>query len=143
MTDRTRQFVPGARTSREAHARILYIEDNPLNVLLVEELLAAQPGAELVSAATAKHGLQLARQQKPALILLDLHLPDSTGLEVLRLLRADSTTDDIPVVAITADARETKAEQFRSAGADHFLTKPIDVHLLLEIVSGVLEERRD
>lgn len=117
---------------------MLYIEDNAVNVILVEEVVAMRPSTELLAAATAEDGVQLARDRAPSLILLDFHLPDATGPEVLRRLRADPTTADIPVVAITADAREAKAEEFRAAGADHFLPKPIDVQALLDIMTRVL-----
>jgi CheY-like chemotaxis protein len=128
---------PGAASERTAPS-VLYIEDNAVNMILVEEIVAMRPDTELLAAATAEDGIRLARDRRPSLILLDLHLPDTPGPEVLRRLRSDPTTAGIPVVAITADARETKAQEFRAAGADRFLTKPIEVQELLEILSEVL-----
>ncbi len=130
---------PGAASERTAPS-VLYIEDNAVNVILVEEVVAMRPDIELLAAATAEAGIKIARDRRPSLILLDLHLPDAPGPEVLRRLRSDASTADIPVVAITADARRTKAEEFRAAGADHFLTKPIEVQELLEILSEVVGE---
>ena len=117
----------GART-------LLYIEDNVANVRLLERILERRPGTRLLTAGQGRLGLDLARQHRPDLILLDLHLPDLDGAEALARLRADPATREIPVVILSADATPGSAEQLLAAGASHYLTKPIDVRELLEVV---------
>ena len=89
--------------------KILYVEDNLSNLTLVEEILSEQPEVELLSACDGRLGLDLARAHSPQLILLDLHLPDVSGREVLAELRADKKTRDIPVVVISADATKPRS----------------------------------
>jgi PAS domain S-box-containing protein len=107
--------------------KILYIEDNLSNLMLVEQMLAEQPGIELLTAMTGGLGLELARQHSPDLILLDLHLPDMRGHEVLERLRQDEITRDIPVVVISADATTRQIQRLMAAGARSYLTKPLDI----------------
>jgi CheY-like chemotaxis protein len=83
-------------------------------------------------------GLELAREHRPDLIMLDLHLPDIMGEEVLRRLRADPRTASIPVVVITADATRSTVERLRRAGADAYLTKPLDIDEFLETIEQFL-----
>jgi len=113
---------------------VLYIEDNPANVRLVSGLLRKRPEVELVSAATAATGLDEARTRNPDLILLDLHLPDGTGEEVLAMLRRDPATHSIPTVILSADAFQEHVERLNAAGADGYLTKPIDFAEFLGMV---------
>src|SRR4051794_29163544 len=87
---------------RESAGRVLYIEDNFANMTLVEELLAERPSLELVTAMQGRVGLELACQHAPDLILLDLHLPDIPGSEVLAGLKADHLTREVPVIIISA-----------------------------------------
>jgi signal transduction histidine kinase/CheY-like chemotaxis protein len=118
--------------------RILYIEDNLSNLALVERILDRYATVELIPAMQATIGLALARDHDPALIVLDLHLPDMHGVEVLRRLKADPTTRDVPVVILSADATKRQAERLRRAGASAFLTKPLDVREFLEILASNL-----
>jgi CheY-like chemotaxis protein len=83
-------------------------------------------------------GLDLAREHRPDLILLDLHLPDMTGAEVLDLLGEDPATSDIPVVIISADATPGQIQRLLSAGALEYLTKPLDVRRFLDVVDTTL-----
>jgi signal transduction histidine kinase/CheY-like chemotaxis protein len=106
---------------------ILYIEDNLANLRLVERVLAHDPTISLVSAGQGSLGIALAREHQPALVLLDLHLPDTTGEEVLRRLRADPATASIPIVIISADATEGQIRRLIDAGAQAYITKPLDV----------------
>jgi len=106
---------------------ILYIEDNLSNLNLVQEILRQQPQIELLSAMQGRLGLDLARKHSPDLILLDLHLPDLNGWEVFSQLRGAETTQNIPVIVISADATPRQVQQFMSAGARDYLTKPLDV----------------
>ncbi len=96
--------------------KILYIEDNLSNLTLVEHILDQHPGVELLPAMQGGIGIDLAREHDPALILLDLHLPDMSGTEVLEHLKADSLTSDIPVVVLTADAVRQHAHRVLTLG---------------------------
>jgi len=127
--------APGLRVRR---GTVLYVEDNLSNLQLIERLLARRAGIKLLSAMQGRLGLDLAREHRPSLILLDLHLPDIHGREVLRRLREDARTRDIPVVVISADASPKEIERLRAAGARDYLTKPIDVRRFLAIVDEML-----
>jgi signal transduction histidine kinase/CheY-like chemotaxis protein/HAMP domain-containing protein len=122
-------------------AVILYIEDNLSNLRLVERILARRPGVRLLSAMQGRVGIDLAREHRPDLILLDQHLPDVAGDEVLRALRADARTHEIPVVMLSADANPRQIQRLREAGARDYLTKPLDVKRFLALVDGTLGER--
>jgi signal transduction histidine kinase/CheY-like chemotaxis protein len=113
---------------------LLLIEDNLSNLRLVERILKARPGVGLLSAMQGGLGLELARQHRPDLILLDLHLPDIPGDEVLHRLRADPATREIPIVVVSADATEGRIRRLRDSGATAYLTKPLDVAELLRLV---------
>jgi PAS domain S-box-containing protein len=107
--------------------KILYIEDNISNLTLVEHLVAHAGDFELISAMTGNLGIELARQHRPNLVLLDMHLPDVQGEEVLIRLRKDPLTADIPIVILSADATPGQIARLRAAGANDYLTKPIEV----------------
>jgi CheY-like chemotaxis protein len=126
----------GSLLGFERTVTILYIEDNVSNLTLMQNLLKEAPQVRLLTAMQGSIGLELARQHRPDLILLDLHLPGLSGEEVLRLLRSDDATSRIPVVVVSADATHHQINRLLTAGADHYITKPIDVRLLV----GVLEE---
>jgi signal transduction histidine kinase len=113
---------------------ILYIEDNPSNVKLVQRILALRPEIELVVAMRGGLGIDLARKCDPCLILLDLNLPDVSGEEVLRRLKLDPQTVDTPVVVISADDTPGQRDRLRAQGATDYLSKPFEVAHLLEIV---------
>jgi CheY-like chemotaxis protein/anti-sigma regulatory factor (Ser/Thr protein kinase) len=117
---------------------IVYIEDNLSNLKLVERALERLPGVRLIPAMQGKLGIELARQHHPDLILLDLHLPDLHGREVLEQLKRDAATAAIPVVIISADATAAQVERLRADGAADYLTKPIDVESLLRMVTSDL-----
>lgn len=119
-------------------ATILYIEDNLTNLSLVEAVLESKPRWKTISALRGEAGIELARQRKPDLILLDLHLPDLPGNEVLDRLRADPSTADIPVVIISADATGAAQARLRAAGASDYLTKPLDLDEFLAMVERFL-----
>ena len=127
-----------AREDEPPSGRILYIEDNPANAELVREVLAQCPGLTLTVAANGAEGLRLAGAERPALILLDAHLPDISGEEILARLRAGEPTASIPVVAISADASSTSRRRLRHGGARDYLTKPIDVAELVRAIAQQL-----
>jgi signal transduction histidine kinase/ActR/RegA family two-component response regulator len=117
-----------------APVTILYIEDNLSNLKLVERILQQRPEINLISAMQGSLGLELARQHRPQLILLDLHLPDLQGDEVLTSLRSYPETTDVPVIVLSADATQGRIQRLLDQGADEYLSKPIDVHRFLELL---------
>lgn len=114
--------------------RVLYIEDTPVNVTLVAAMLRRRPAVELHVAETGEAGVRAALAARPALVLLDLHLPDIDGHEVLRRLRADAATSATPVVIVSADAAGDARNRLLAAGADRYLTKPLGMADLLAVV---------
>jgi PAS domain S-box-containing protein len=129
------------RTAPARPATLLYIEDNLANLTLVETILEGRPEITLLPALQGRLGLDLACQHDPDLILLDLHLPDIPGDEVLARLRDRSETRHIPIVVISADATPRRMEKLREAGVVAYLTKPLDVDEFLDAVDAVLERR--
>jgi signal transduction histidine kinase/ActR/RegA family two-component response regulator len=119
---------------------VLYVEDMVENLRLVEQILRQRPSVNLLSAMLGGVAIDLAREHHPDMILLDLRLPDMPGDEMLRTLRADPATSDIPVVILSADATGRRADQLRTDGIHDYLTKPIDVHSLLQAVDSALGE---
>ena len=118
--------------------KLLYIEDNLSNNLLMQRILESRPEVQLISAMQGRMGLELASQQAPDLIFLDLHLPDMTGDEVLRALRQRNATSETPIVMISADATPSQVERLYAAGANEYFTKPLDIRRLLNYVDEVL-----
>jgi PAS domain S-box-containing protein len=117
---------------------VLYIEDNLANLALVEHVLDRRAGVSLLTTMQGRLGIELARQHRPDLILLDVHLPDMTGHDVLREIREDVTTRDIPVVVVSADATVSSVKRLLANGAADYVTKPIDVARFLEILDRTL-----
>ena len=113
---------------------VLYIEDNLPNLDLIRRLLAHRPEVKLFTATQGRLGLDLAREHHPHLVLLDLHLPDVPGDEILRRLRGDPETRQIPVVVISADATPGQIRRLLAAGAQAYLTKPLNVKKLLALL---------
>jgi signal transduction histidine kinase/ActR/RegA family two-component response regulator len=130
-----------ASSSRGPIQTILYIEDNPSNLKLVEEVFATRSGVRLLSAMNGNLGLELAHHHQPDLVLLDLHLPGIAGEEVLRRLRAHPRTERIPVVVVSADATDRSIRKLLASGVSAYLAKPLDIDRLLAVVDEVLSER--
>jgi PAS domain S-box-containing protein len=127
----------GPSATSDRTATVLYIEDNAPNVRVVEHLLGLRPGWTMIHAALGGLGVELARAHHPDLVLLDLHLPDLSGREVLRALKRRDDTNDIPVVILSADASPGLAARLVEAGAERFLTKPLDFDLVLALLDEV------
>ena len=128
----------GGDTDLGEMRRLLYIEDNFSNITLVEQMLAERPSLELMTAMQGRVGLELARKHSPDVILLDLHLPDLPGWQVLAQLKADHLTREIPVVVISADATTPQIKRLTSAGARAYLTKPIDITEFFRVIDEML-----
>jgi CheY-like chemotaxis protein len=127
-----------AANGRETAARLLYIEDNVSNVKLIEQILTHRPQITVQPAMQGRLGIELARQHQPDAILLDLHLPDMSGEQVLDRLKSDPRTDRIPVIVLTADATPGQRRRLSEAGAGGYLTKPLDVAGFLAAIDNVL-----
>jgi signal transduction histidine kinase/ActR/RegA family two-component response regulator len=119
---------------------VLHIEDNLANVELVERVLAQRPEITVLPAMQGRMGVDLARRHHPILILLDLNLVDLPGPEVLQILRDDPLTADIPVAIVSADAMPRQVQRLLSSGAVAYLTKPIDIHRLLDLVDDAVAQ---
>jgi two-component system cell cycle response regulator DivK len=118
-----------------AGALILVVEDNARNMTLLRDVLRAT-GYRTVEASTGGQALVLAAEHGPALVLMDIRLPDIDGVEALRRLRLDIRTSAIPVIAVTAQAMQGDRERFEAAGFDGYLSKPVDIDELLAAVEA-------
>jgi signal transduction histidine kinase/response regulator RpfG family c-di-GMP phosphodiesterase len=121
---------------------ILYIEDNLSNIRLIQQILARYPSVRLLEAMQGKLGLELANTHTPDWILLDLHLPDLGGEEVLRILRQDQRTQAIPVSVLSADATPSQINRLKAAGAREYLTKPLDVRQIIALLEETLQREQ-
>jgi CheY-like chemotaxis protein len=122
-----------------AQRTLLYVEDNPANLKLVEQLIARRPNMRLLSAGEALLGIDLARKHQPDLILMDINLPGISGIRALKILREDPLTRHIPVVAISANAMPHDTAKGLEAGFFRYLTKPINVVEFMDAVDLALE----
>ena len=128
-----------AADSADAGPTVLYIEDNPSNYALVEQVLELErPAIRLLGAMLGQRGLDMAREHRPDLILLDLQLPDISGDEVLRQLQADPRTHDIPVIMVSADATVEQPRRLLELGARAYLTKPLKITTLVQTVDETI-----
>ena len=118
---------------------LLYVEDNPANLKLVEQLVARRPDLRLLSAGTATHGIALARTELPDVILMDINLPGMNGFAALRILLADATTMAIPVIALSANAMPRDIARGTQAGFFRYLTKPVRVPDFFESLNAALK----
>jgi len=121
--------------------RVLLVEDNLTTLDLVERVLSRRPGTEVLAAMQGGLGVELAREHRPDLVLLDIQLPDMAGSAVLDRLAEDPSTAGIPVAVVAADASAHQVRQLLGRGIVGFLDKPIDVRGLLSIVDAVRAAR--
>lgn len=129
----------GAAPASYHRRHVHYVEDNETNVEVMRGIFAQRPQVTLTVSMLGLDGLTVIRDTHPDLVLLDMHLPDISGLELLRHLKRDERLADIPVVVVSADATPLQTEQALIAGALRYLTKPVDVSGLLQVVDEVLE----
>lgn len=138
----TRKTVEGLpREGARGAKTVLIVEDNELNMKLFHDLLAAH-GYQVVMTRNGLDALSLARQHRPNLILMDIQLPEVSGLEVTRWLKDDADLRDIPVVAVTAFAMKGDEERIRSGGCEAYLSKPISVAIFLDTVRRFTSDAR-
>jgi CheY-like chemotaxis protein len=117
-----------------AGEQILVVEDNEMNMKLFRDVLTAT-GYRTLEATTGAQAVELAAEHAPELVLMDIQLPDIDGVEALSRLRADERTASIPVLALTAQAMEGDRERFLDSGFDGYISKPVNVIELVDVVS--------
>ncbi|MFM9917329.1 MAG: CHASE domain-containing protein [Rhizobacter sp.] len=134
--------LDGVATDRNDYHRrhVHYVEDNETNVEVMRGVLAQRPQVQLDVSTTGLDGLAAIRAQRPDVVLLDMHLPDISGLELLRHLKLDPATRSIPVVAVSADALPAQIDDAFMAGAHRYLTKPVNVAELLSVLDELLSQ---
>ena len=118
---------------------MLYVEDNPANMKLVEQLIARCPDIRLVTAVNGTLGIKIARATRPQVILMDINLPGISGIEALKILREDPATAHIPVVALSANAMPRDIAKGLELGFFRYLTKPIKVKEFMDTLNTALE----
>ncbi|MEO8806548.1 MAG: PAS domain S-box protein, partial [Burkholderiaceae bacterium] len=133
-------FDNSPMSAAEYHRRVVhYVEDNETNVEVMRGILAQRSQVQLEVSVNGRSGLAAIRARRPDLILLDMHLPDISGIELLRELKADARTVSIPVVVVSADALSQQIDAAFQAGCSHYLTKPVSVSELLAVIDDLLE----
>jgi len=132
--------VTRPRASRQARVHtLLYIEDNPANLKLVEQIIERHPDMHLLTAVNANLGIELARTNQPEVILMDINLPGINGFEAQKILREDPATAHIPIIAISANAMPLDVERGLKAGFFRYITKPINVNEFITALDLALE----
>jgi signal transduction histidine kinase/CheY-like chemotaxis protein len=131
-------FSPQAQ-GNAVQRTLLYVEDNPANLLLVEHIIENVPHLRILSARDGNHGIALARTQLPDVILMDINLPDISGIQALKILRDDPATAHIPVLAISANAMRHDIKKGLEAGFFRYLAKPIKINEFMEALGMALE----
>ena len=132
---------PDAPAGSPLHT-LLYVEDNPANLELVELIIGRRADLRLLGAADASLGIEFARVYQPEVILMDINLPGISGVEALKILRADPVTAHIPVIALSANAVPRDIQRGLDAGFFNYLTKPIKVNQLLDALDAALSVSR-
>lgn len=118
-------------------AKVLVVEDNELNMKLFHDLLEAH-GIATIQTRSGKDVMQIAREQRPDLILMDIQLPEVSGLDVTKWLKADADLKAIPVIAVTAFAMKGDEQKIREGGCEDYISKPISVTKFMETISKYL-----
>jgi len=137
-----RPDLAGALLEHSAPVTLLYVEDNPANLTLVEEIVRYCPQLQLLTATDGRLGVEMARTHLPQLILMDINLPHVNGTDALKLLRADPRTAHIPVIALTANAMKGDIRHGLAAGFFRYLTKPVEIPQLNAAIDEALQLTR-
>jgi CheY-like chemotaxis protein len=134
----TEESAPSTRTNA-ALRTLLYVEDNPANLMLVEHIIRNNTEVRMLSARDGYQGVALAREHLPDVILMDINLPGMSGIEALKILLVDPLTKNIPVVALSANAMQSDIERGLEAGFYRYLTKPIRINEFMQALDEALE----
>ena len=144
MADKVRDVQSAAAVksrspSVDLSGKLLYVEDNPDNLILMDMIVEHIDGLSMISAHTAELGIELARQERPDVIILDINLPGMSGLDAVKTLRGMSETQTTPILALSAAATQGDIKKGLAAGFDHYMTKPIQVAELIKAIQGALD----
>ena len=138
--DKSKMAIGPATISADTPLRtLLYVEDNPANLLLVENLLERRADIHLLSAQDGLRGIEIARASLPDVILMDINLPGISGIHALNILRKDPTTAHIPVIALSANAMPRDIVRGLEVGFFRYLTKPIKLNEFLDTLDAALQ----
>lgn len=132
LTTTTEDTVPD-----NDNIRILYVEDSTFNVRLIQAVVKKHPRLELIVATTAEEGLDKLRAEKPDIVLMDINLPGMNGYEAIKIIRQEPEIADTPVLALSADAMKDAVHEGEQAGFDRYLTKPVDLSILMQTISEI------
>jgi PAS domain S-box-containing protein len=138
-TSTNKDYTP-ASLNVKRRCKVLYVEDNPTNIRLLQQIFARYPQLELDVAEEAFLGIYKARSTQPDLVILDINLPGMDGYEVLSVLKNDPDTRAVPVIGLSANAMPYDVERGRNAGFYDYLTKPVDIHRLIEVFNKLLHD---
>jgi PAS domain S-box-containing protein len=134
------EAIAAVELQEDARLRtVLYVEDNPANLMLVEDLIARRPDIRLLTAIDGTKGIEIARASLPDMILMDINLPGISGIQAMKILREDAATAHIPVVALTGNAIPRDIRKGLEAGFFRYVTKPIDVTEFMTTLDATLE----
>ena len=120
---------------------ILYVEDNPINLRIIEQIINQQNNIQLVSAVSAEEGIELAKQILPDIILMDINLPGMDGIAACRKLKNIEKTGDIPVIALSADIMRWNEKKSEAMHFHSFIAKPIDIDMFLDTIHSILNSK--
>ncbi len=132
--------MPNGAAGQHAARKVLVVEDNVLNMKLFNDLLEAH-GYTILQTKDGREALDIARLHRPDLILMDIQLPDVSGLEITKWLKADEELRSIPIVAVTAFAMRGDEEKMRQAGCDGYLAKPISIAGFIQAIERYIDAR--
>ncbi|MCH7569537.1 MAG: response regulator [Deltaproteobacteria bacterium] len=132
--------TPSAQMEEDLQYTVLYIEDNPTNLLLVREILSTRPNITFLSADDAELGIELAQARCPDLILMDINLPGMDGIAATKQLQIYKETREIPVIAVSAYATEADKKKAMAAGFKDYITKPFNISEFLETIDEILKQ---
>ncbi len=118
---------------------LLHVEDNPELQELVRHILTSRPGIKIIGAETVAEGVQQAKKHHPDMVLMDVHLPDGSGVDALKQMQAFEETADIPVIALSSMATQLQIEEGLKEGFKYYVTKPIDVPEFRETIDRILD----
>ena len=132
-------ILPRTHAPNNTEATVLYVEDNPVNVKLLRTVLKRRPNIRVVIAKTGTEGIELASEESPDLILMDMHLPDMTGLDAAKEIRLNDAIADVPVIGVSADAMPDVIKRSEREGFKDYITKPFNIDRLLHVVDSFLD----
>ena len=138
MRESNHNLIEGQGEVPPSQRTLLQVEDNPANVLLVEELISRRSDLKLFTAIAGYQGIEMACSHMPDVILMDINLPDISGLAAMKLLRENPTTAHIPVIALSSNAYPRQIEQGLEAGFFRYMTKPFNVQEFMDAVDVAL-----